>query len=111
MTDSGDAPQSAEFPITVRLTDMPDPAKDLIVQKDNIPEKSLIGKTVATFAVKSDGNDLAMNYAVTGETAPFRVQNNVLKLASSLNYEAKMMYNMTVIATGPGNPPMTVNLF
>ncbi|KAL5009032.1 hypothetical protein ScPMuIL_014613 [Solemya velum] len=109
VTDSGDTPQSAEFPITVRLTDMPDPAKDLIVQKDNIPEKSMIGKTVATFAVKTDGNDLKMSYAVTGETTPFRIEKNLLKLASSLDYETKTMYNMTVTGTGPGSPPMQIS--
>ncbi|KAM9456196.1 protocadherin beta-16-like [Clarias gariepinus] len=104
--------------IIIDITDVNDNAPRIMVKslKDQIPENSVIGTEVAVLNVQDNdsGNNRNVRCSVQ-ENVPFKLNPSIknyflLVTTSMLDRETEADYNITIIATDGGSPPLSTSM-
>ncbi|XP_029917165.1 protocadherin alpha-8-like [Myripristis murdjan] len=117
--DQGHSPRSAHAKLLIEIVDINDNAPEISITSLTTPiqEDSEIGTIVALVTVidKDGGNNGITNCKLAG-SVPFKLQSNYkndysLLVDGSLDRETTPHYNVTIIATDEGIPPLSSTSF
>ncbi|XP_040903698.1 protocadherin alpha-3-like isoform X5 [Toxotes jaculatrix] len=114
-SDRGQPPMSADCKVLVEVVDLNDNAPEITVTSlmNTVKEDAEVGTATALVSVldKDSGKNGAVK-AVIANDAPFKLDTNYknyysLVVNGPLDREAKAQYNVTIIATDEGTPPLS----
>ncbi|XP_077433278.1 protocadherin alpha-2-like isoform X10 [Vanacampus margaritifer] len=114
-TDQGPVPRSANAKLLIEITDVNDNAPEITVTSLMTPvkENAELGTIVALLTVsdKDGGNNGVTNCKVVG-SVPFKLKSNYnndysLVVDGALDRENISVYNVSIIATDEGSPPLS----
>ncbi|XP_022624814.1 protocadherin alpha-3-like [Seriola dumerili] len=114
-SDKGQPPMSAHCKVLVEVVDLNDNAPEITVTSlvNTVREDAEAGTAIALVSVldKDSGKNGAMK-AVIANDAPFKLDTNYknyysLVVNGPLDRETKAQYNVTIVATDEGTPPLS----
>nr|XP_043895495.1 protocadherin alpha-8-like isoform X9 [Solea senegalensis] len=114
-SDKGQPPMSAHCKVLVEVIDLNDNAPDITVTSllNTVKEDSNVGTVVALVSVvdKDGGKNGEVNVRIKNEV-PFKLETNYknyysLLVDGPLDRETVSNYNVTIVATDKGAPPLT----
>uniref|UniRef100_A0A3B4WBF1 Cadherin domain-containing protein n=1 Tax=Seriola lalandi dorsalis TaxID=1841481 RepID=A0A3B4WBF1_SERLL len=114
-SDKGQPPMSADCKVLVEVVDLNDNAPEITVTSllNTVREDAEAGTAIALVSVqdKDSGKNGAMK-AVIANNAPFQLDTNYrnyysLVVNGPLDRETKAQYNVTIVATDEGTPPLS----
>ncbi|XP_076729811.1 protocadherin alpha-8 isoform X9 [Maylandia zebra] len=114
-TDKGQPPMSAHCKVLVEVLDLNDNAPEITVTSllNTVKEDAEVGAAIALVSVldKDGGNNGAVKAVIANET-PFKLDTNYrnyysLVVTGPLDRETTNEYNVTIIATDEGAPPLS----
>ncbi|XP_077433282.1 protocadherin alpha-2-like isoform X14 [Vanacampus margaritifer] len=114
-TDQGQVPRNAHAKLLIEIIDVNDNAPEITVTSLMTPvkENADLGTIVALVTVsdKDGGNNGVTNCKVIG-SVPFKLKSNYkndysLVVDGALDRENTYVYNVSIIATDEGNPPLS----
>ncbi|XP_040903705.1 protocadherin alpha-3-like isoform X12 [Toxotes jaculatrix] len=114
-SDRGQPPMSTHCKVLVEVVDLNDNAPEITVTSlmNTVKEDAEVGTAIALVSVldKDSGKNGAVK-AVIANDAPFKLDTNYknyfsLVVNGPLDREAKAQYNVTIIATDEGTPPLS----
>uniref|UniRef100_A0A3B4TBC0 Cadherin domain-containing protein n=1 Tax=Seriola dumerili TaxID=41447 RepID=A0A3B4TBC0_SERDU len=114
-SDKGQPPMSADCKVLVEVVDLNDNAPEITVTSlvNTVREDAEAGTAIALVSVldKDSGKNGAMK-AVIANDAPFKLDTNYknyysLVVNGPLDRETKAQYNVTIVATDEGTPPLS----
>ncbi|XP_077589321.1 protocadherin alpha-5-like isoform X5 [Stigmatopora nigra] len=115
--DQGHSPRSAHSKLLIEIIDMNDNAPEISVTSLMTPvkENAEVGTIVALITVsdKDGGSKSVVNCEVVGPV-PFKLKSNYkndysLVVDGELDRESTSLYNVTILATDEGSPPMSTS--
>ncbi|XP_029517700.2 protocadherin alpha-2-like isoform X8 [Oncorhynchus nerka] len=114
-TDQGSSPRSGYCKVLVEVVDVNDNAPEISVTSlmSPVKEDSEIGTVVALVTViDKDGGKNGLTYCNIVEAVPFKLKSNYknyysLVVDGRLDRESVSQYNVTIIATDEGTPPLS----
>ncbi|KAM8732960.1 protocadherin alpha-3-like [Acanthopagrus schlegelii] len=113
-SDRGQPPMSADCKVLVEVVDLNDNAPEITVTSllNTVKEDSELGTAIALVSVldKDGGKNGAVKVVITND-APFKLDTNYknyysLAVDGPLDREATADYNVTIVATDEGTPPL-----
>uniref|UniRef100_A0A4W6BV32 Cadherin domain-containing protein n=1 Tax=Lates calcarifer TaxID=8187 RepID=A0A4W6BV32_LATCA len=114
-SDKGQPPMSAHCKVLVEVVDLNDNAPEVTVTSllNTVKEDAEVGTVIALVSVldKDSGKNGAVK-AVIANDAPFKLETNYknyysLVVNGPLDRETKAQYNVTIVATDEGTPPLS----
>uniref|UniRef100_A0A3Q1HZM5 Cadherin domain-containing protein n=1 Tax=Anabas testudineus TaxID=64144 RepID=A0A3Q1HZM5_ANATE len=114
-SDKGQPPMSAHCKVLVEVVDLNDNAPEITVTSllNTVREDAEVGTAIALVSVldKDGGKNGAVKAVIAGD-APFKLDTNYrnyysLVVNGPLDREAKEQYNVTIVATDEGTPPLS----
>ncbi|XP_026214077.1 protocadherin alpha-8-like [Anabas testudineus] len=114
-SDKGQPPMSADCKVLVEVVDLNDNAPEITVTSllNTVREDAEVGTAIALVSVldKDGGKNGAVKAVIAGD-APFKLDTNYrnyysLVVNGPLDREAKEQYNVTIVATDEGTPPLS----
>ncbi|KAM9357313.1 protocadherin alpha-3-like [Symphorus nematophorus] len=114
-SDKGQPPMSAHCKVLVEVVDLNDNAPEITVTSllNTVKEDTEVGTAIALVSVlDKDGGKNGAVEAIIANVAPFKLDTNYknyysLVVDGSLDRETKAHYNVTIVATDEGNPPLS----
>ncbi|XP_077464609.1 protocadherin alpha-5-like isoform X3 [Stigmatopora argus] len=115
--DQGQSPRSAHAKLLIEIIDMNDNAPEITVTSLMTPvkENADVGTIVALITVsdKDGGSNGVINCEVVG-SVPFKLKSNYkndysLVVDGALDRESTSLYNVSILATDGGSPPMSTS--
>ncbi|XP_048884511.1 protocadherin alpha-3-like isoform X3 [Brienomyrus brachyistius] len=113
--DKGQPPMATHCKVLVEVLDLNDNSPEIKVTPllNTAPENAKVGTAIALVEVhdKDGGQNGAVNSKISGEV-PFKLQSNYknyysLEVDRLLDRESASQYNVTIIATDEGSPPLS----
>ncbi|XP_071380375.1 protocadherin alpha-8-like [Centroberyx affinis] len=114
-SDKGQPPMSAHCKVLVEVIDLNDNAPEITVTSllNTVKEDAKVGTAIALVSVlDKDGGKNGLVQAVIVNEPPFKLETNYKKYYSLVVYarldrESKAQYNVTIVATDEGTPPLS----
>ncbi|XP_070693236.1 protocadherin alpha-4-like isoform X3 [Pempheris klunzingeri] len=114
-SDRGQPPMSADCKVLVEVVDLNDNAPEITVTSllNTVKEDAEVGTAVALVSVlDKDGGKNGVVKAAIANDAPFKLDTNYknyysLVVNGPLDRETQSQYNVTIIATDEGSPPLS----
>jgi hypothetical protein len=112
--DNGQPSASQEFWIEILITDENDPPVNLQLNENTIKENSPIGTLIGSFSVQDEDLYQIQTFTITNENGSFMdetlffIEENLLRLARSPDYEQEQFVVVSVQATDNGTFPKSV---
>ncbi|XP_071380378.1 protocadherin alpha-4-like [Centroberyx affinis] len=114
-SDKGQPPMSAHCKVLVEVIDLNDNAPEITVTSllNTVKEDAEVGTAIALISVlDKDGGKNGLVQAVIANEPPFKLETNYKKYYSlvvngKLDRESKAQYNVTIVATDEGTPPLS----
>ncbi|XP_048884515.1 protocadherin alpha-3-like isoform X7 [Brienomyrus brachyistius] len=113
--DKGQPPMAAHCKVLIEVIDVNDNSPEIIVKPllNTVQENAKVGTAIALVEIldKDGGQNGVVNCKIAGEV-PFKLQTNYKKYYSlevdgPLDRESASQYNVTIIATDEGSPPLS----
>ncbi|XP_048884514.1 protocadherin alpha-4-like isoform X6 [Brienomyrus brachyistius] len=113
--DKGQPPMAAHCKVLVEVIDVNDNSPEITVKPllNTVQENAKVGTAIALVEIldKDGGQNGVVNFKISGEV-PFKLQSNYKKYYSlevdgPLDREGASQYNVTIIATDEGSPPLS----
>ncbi|XP_072573212.1 uncharacterized protein [Paramormyrops kingsleyae] len=113
--DKGQPPMAAHCKVLIEVIDVNDNSPEIIVKPllNTVQENAKVGTAIALVEVhdKDGGQNGVVNCKIAGEV-PFKLQTNYknyysLEVDGTLDRESASQYNVTIIATDEGSPPLS----
>ncbi|XP_072573604.1 protocadherin alpha-2-like isoform X4 [Paramormyrops kingsleyae] len=113
--DKGQPPMAAHCKVLIEVLDLNDNSPEIIVKPllNTVPENAKVGTAIALVEVhdKDYAQNGVVNCKLYGEV-PFKLQANYknyysLEIERPLDRESASQYNVTIIATDEGSPPLS----
>ncbi|XP_050928257.1 protocadherin alpha-10 isoform X8 [Lates calcarifer] len=114
-SDKGQPPMSAHCKVLVEVVDLNDNAPEVTVTSllNTVKEDAEVGTAIALVSVldKDSGKNGLVKAVITND-APFKLETNYknyysLVVNGPLDRETKAQYNVTIVATDEGTPPLS----
>ncbi|XP_070819182.1 protocadherin alpha-5-like isoform X8 [Chaetodon trifascialis] len=113
-SDKGHTPMSAHCKVLVEVVDLNDNAPDITVTSllNTVKEDAEVGAAIALVSVlDKDGGKNGIVKAVIANDSPFKLDTNyknyyTLVVNGPLDRETMAQYNVTIVATDEGTPPL-----
>ncbi|XP_041800734.1 protocadherin alpha-3-like [Chelmon rostratus] len=114
-SDKGQPPMSAHCKVLVEVVDLNDNAPEITVTSllNTVKEDAEVGAAIALVSVlDKDGGKNGIVKAVIANDAPFKLDTNYknyysLVVNGPLDRETMAQYNVTIVATDEGTPPLS----
>uniref|UniRef100_UPI0037E88D54 protocadherin alpha-3-like isoform X4 n=1 Tax=Semicossyphus pulcher TaxID=241346 RepID=UPI0037E88D54 len=114
-SDKGQPPMSAHCKVLVEVVDLNDNAPEVTVTSllNTVKEDAEVGTAIALVSVlDKDGGKNGAVKAVIANDAPFKLETNYknyysLVVNGPLDRETQAQYNVTIVATDEGTPPLS----
>ncbi|XP_076594785.1 protocadherin alpha-8-like isoform X9 [Chaetodon auriga] len=114
-SDKGQPPMSAHCKVLVEVVDLNDNAPDITVTSllNTVKEDAEVGAAIALVSVlDKDGGKNGIVKAVIANDSPFKLDTNyknyyTLVVNGPLDRETMAQYNVTIVATDEGTPPLS----
>uniref|UniRef100_UPI003AAD469A protocadherin alpha-3-like n=1 Tax=Centroberyx gerrardi TaxID=166262 RepID=UPI003AAD469A len=114
-SDKGQPPMSAHCKVLVEVIDVNDNAPEITVTSllNTVKEDAKVGTAIALVSVlDKDGGENGVVQAVIANEPPFKLETNYknyysLVVNGPLDRESKAQYNVTIVATDEGTPPLS----
>ncbi|XP_071380377.1 protocadherin alpha-8-like [Centroberyx affinis] len=114
-SDKGQPPMSAHCKVLVEVIDLNDNAPEITVTSllNTVKEDAEVGTAIALVSVlDKDGGENGEVQAVIANEPPFKLETNYknyysLVVNGKLDRESKAQYNVTIVATDEGTPPLS----
>nr|XP_033489676.1 protocadherin alpha-3-like [Epinephelus lanceolatus] len=114
-SDKGQPPMSAHCKVLVEVVDLNDNAPEITVTSllNTVKEDAKVGTAIALVSVlDKDGGKNGVVKAVIANDAPFKLETNYknyysLVVDGPLDRETVAEYNVTIVATDEGTPPLS----
>ncbi|XP_051275268.1 protocadherin alpha-8-like isoform X4 [Dicentrarchus labrax] len=114
-SDKGQPPMSADCKVLVEVVDLNDNAPEITVTSllNTVKEDAEVGTAIALVSVlDKDGGKNGLVKAVIENDAPFKLDTNYknyysLVVNGPLDRETRAQYNVTIVATDEGTPPLS----
>uniref|UniRef100_UPI003AB0C7E1 protocadherin alpha-3-like n=1 Tax=Centroberyx gerrardi TaxID=166262 RepID=UPI003AB0C7E1 len=114
-SDKAQPPMSAHCKVLVEVIDVNDNAPEITVTSllNIVKEDAKVGTAIALVSVLDrDGGENGVVQAVIANEPPFKLETNYKKYYSlvvngKLDRESKAQYNVTIVATDEGTPPLS----
>ncbi|XP_070819216.1 protocadherin alpha-3-like [Chaetodon trifascialis] len=114
-SDKGQPPMSADCKVLVEVVDVNDNAPDITVTSllNTVKEDAEVGAAIALVSVlDKDGGKNGIVKAVIANDSPFKLDTNyknyyTLVVNGPLDRETMAQYNVTIVATDEGTPPLS----
>ncbi|XP_044062116.1 protocadherin alpha-7-like [Siniperca chuatsi] len=114
-SDKGQPPMSAHCKVLVEVVDLNDNAPEITVTSllNTVKEDAEVGTAIALVSVlDKDGGKNGVVKAVIANDAPFKLDTNYknyysLVVNGPLDRETQAQYNVTIVATDEGTPPLS----
>ncbi|XP_051275270.1 protocadherin alpha-3-like isoform X6 [Dicentrarchus labrax] len=114
-SDKGQPPMSAHCKVLVEVVDLNDNAPEITVTSllNTVKEDAEVGTAIALVSVlDKDGGKNGLVKAVIENDAPFKLDTNYknyysLVVNGPLDRETRAQYNVTIVATDEGTPPLS----
>uniref|UniRef100_UPI0037E85444 protocadherin alpha-3-like n=1 Tax=Semicossyphus pulcher TaxID=241346 RepID=UPI0037E85444 len=114
-SDKGQPPMLAECKVLVEVVDLNDNAPEVTVTSllNTVKEDAEVGTAIALVSVlDKDGGKNGAVKAVIANDAPFKLETNYknyysLVVNGPLDRETQAQYNVTIVATDEGTPPLS----
>ncbi|XP_062250270.1 protocadherin alpha-5-like isoform X5 [Platichthys flesus] len=114
-SDKGQPPMSADCKVLVEVVDLNDNAPEITVTSllNTVKEDAEVGTAIALVSVlDKDGGKNGAVKAVISNNVPFKLETNYknyysLVVSDLIDRESQAHYNVTIIATDEGTPPLS----